>query len=141
MIEQKELKVKVEATDAAVTAFAGASALVQVAYQMGLLCDLDRLPGMKKRRRGFSPGASVLDLMLLSCLGGECIDDLAVLRADRSSINISRSIPQDFSHLDEFSASATPPMLKFVIQVSRLWFPVVMILLRRSSDLRSSAHH
>jgi len=83
MIEQRELKVKVDETDAAVTAFGGASALVQVAHQTGLLCGLDRLPGLKKRRRGFSPGTSVLDLMLLSCLGGECIDDLAVLRADR----------------------------------------------------------
>jgi len=82
MIHQQELKVKVGETDVAVTGFAGLSALVGVGHQTGLVRDLDRLVRVKRRRRGYSPGASVLDLMLLLSAGGECIDDLEVLRSD-----------------------------------------------------------
>jgi hypothetical protein len=83
MIRQKPIQVKIKESDAAVTGFAGAAALVQVAHQTGLLAELDRRLPLKQRRRGLSPGTSVLDLMLLSCAGGECIDDLEVLRSDR----------------------------------------------------------
>jgi len=83
MIRQDELKIKLVETKSAVTGFGGASALVTVANQTGMLDALDRGLNLKRRRRGYSPSASVMDLMLLMCAGGECIDDLAVLREDR----------------------------------------------------------
>ena len=84
MIRQDELKVKVGETKSAVTGFGGVSALVGVAYQTGMVDALDsRLQQVKRRCRGYAPSASVVDLMLLLCAGGECIDDLAVLREDR----------------------------------------------------------
>ena len=90
MIHQQELKVKVGETDAAVTGFAGLSAVVRVAHQTGLVRDLDRLVRVKRRRRGYSPGASALDLMLLLSAGGECIEDLEVLRSDRGLSRLLR---------------------------------------------------
>jgi hypothetical protein len=54
-----------------------------VAQQTGLIKDIEQLVGVKRRRRGYSSGASALDLMLLLSGGGECIDDLEVLRKDK----------------------------------------------------------
>jgi len=82
MIRQARVRVKVEETDAAVTGLAGIPALVNLAHEMGLFKDVDALVPAKERDRGYAPSASVLDLMLIPCAGGECIDDLAVLRAD-----------------------------------------------------------
>jgi hypothetical protein len=83
MIVQPPLQVKLKESDVPMTSFAGAGVLVQVAHQTGLLAELDRHLPLKQRRRGLSAGTSVLDLMLLSCAGGECIDDLEVLRSDQ----------------------------------------------------------
>lgn len=82
MIEQARIRVKVEETEAAVTGLGGMPALVNLAHEMGLLRDVDELLPPKERERGYAPSASVLDLMLIPYAGGECIDDLAVLRAD-----------------------------------------------------------
>ena len=90
MIHQEELKIKVGETDVAVTGFAGLCALVRVAHQTGLVRDLDRLVRVKRRRRGYSPGASALDLMLLLSAGGECMDDLEVLRSDKGLSRLLR---------------------------------------------------
>jgi len=83
MIRQSELRFKVGETDAALTGFGGAAALVNLAHDTGMLADLDRCVELKQRRRGFACSASVTDLMLLMCSGGQCIDDLEVLRQDK----------------------------------------------------------
>ena len=83
MIRQAKIRVKVEETDAAVTGLAGVPALVNLAHEMGLFKDVDAFVPPKERDRGYAPSASVLDLMLIPCAGGECIDDLGVLRADQ----------------------------------------------------------
>jgi len=83
MIRQARIGVKVEETDAAVTGLGGVPSLVNLAQEMGLFKDVDALLPSKERDRGYAPSASVLDLMLIPCAGGECIDDLAVLRADQ----------------------------------------------------------
>jgi len=83
MIRQRELKIKVEASELAVSGFGGLSTVVQVAQHSGMLAQLaEGLRGLKRRKRGYCPSTAVLDLMLLLCAGGECIDDLKVLRAD-----------------------------------------------------------
>ena len=83
MIRQARIGVKVEETDAAVTGLGGMPALVNLAHETGLLRDLDALLPAKERRRGYTPSTAAFDLMLIPFSGGECIDDLAVLRADQ----------------------------------------------------------
>ena len=83
MIRQERIRVKVEETDATVTGLGGVPVLVNLAHEMGLFKDVDALLPPKERDRGYSPSASVFDLMLIPYAGGECIDDLAVLRADQ----------------------------------------------------------
>jgi len=58
-------------------------ALVNFGLETGLLRDLDALWPAKERRRGYTPATAAFDLMLIPFSGGECIDDLAVLRADQ----------------------------------------------------------
>ena len=82
MIHQRAISVKVGKTDAAVTNFPGAVPLANLAHRLGVLDDLDALLPRKERARGFSNSASVFDLMCIPWSGGECIDDLAQLRAD-----------------------------------------------------------
>lgn len=82
MIRQARVGVKVGETDAAVTGLAGVPVVVNLAHEMGLFTDVDALLPAKERDRGYSGSASVFDLMLIPLAGGECIDDLAVLRAD-----------------------------------------------------------
>lgn len=83
MIRQSRVAVKVAETEAAVTGLGGVPGLVNLAHEMGLFKDVDALLPPKERNRGYSAGASVFDLMLVPLAGGECIDDLAVLRADQ----------------------------------------------------------
>jgi hypothetical protein len=83
MIRQARIGVKVEETEAAVTGLGGIPVLVNLAHETGLLRDLDALLPAKERRRGYTPATAVFDLMLIPFSGGECIDDLAVLRADQ----------------------------------------------------------
>ena len=82
MIRQRRIGVKVEETDAAVTGLGGVPVLVNVADAMGLFEDIDGLLPPKERARGYARSASVFDLMLIPYVGGGCIDDLDVLRAD-----------------------------------------------------------
>ena len=82
MIRQVRI-VEVEGTAAAVTGLAGVPVLVNLAHTMGLFKDVDTLLPPKERERGYSPSVAVFDLMLTPFSGGECIDDLAVLRADQ----------------------------------------------------------
>jgi hypothetical protein len=83
MIRQARVGVKVEETDAAVTGLGGVPGLVNLAHELGLFKDVDALLPPKERDRGYCASASVFDLMLIPLAGGECIDDLAVLRADQ----------------------------------------------------------
>lgn len=83
MIRQSRVAVKVAETDAAATGLGGVPGLVNLGHEMGLFKDTDALLPPKERNRGYSASASVFDLMLIPLAGGECIDDLAVLRADQ----------------------------------------------------------
>jgi hypothetical protein len=66
-----------------VTAHAGVSLLVETARRSGVIAAADRaLPG-KKNPKGLTQGQTVESLVLLSAIGGECLDDLEKLRADQ----------------------------------------------------------
>ena len=66
-----------------VTAHAGVALLVETGRRSGVMATADRvLPG-KRNPKGLSHGQMVESLVVLSALGGECVDDLQKLREDR----------------------------------------------------------
>lgn len=84
MIQQELIRMKVVEGDDSVTGFAGSVALCRHGFSTGLFTDMERHLGwVKSRRRGRSISSMLFDLILLPCAGGECIDDLSALRADR----------------------------------------------------------
>ena len=65
-----------------VTAHAGASLLIEAARRGGTIAVADRvLPG-KRNPKGLSQGQMVESLVVLSALGGECVDDFESPRKD-----------------------------------------------------------
>ena len=64
------------------TAFPGVVPLANLAQALGLFEDLDALLPERERDRGFAHSAAVFDLMCIPLSGGQCLDDLAQLRAD-----------------------------------------------------------
>src|SRR4030067_311195 len=64
------------------TAWAGASLLVDLYRQMGMSEAADRVLPAKRSSKGLKHGQMVESFVLLSALGGECIDDMKRLRDD-----------------------------------------------------------
>jgi hypothetical protein len=58
------------------------SLVALVGERLGVWDDIDRLVRLKKRRRGHRPSEAVMDMTLLMASGGECLDDLEMLRTD-----------------------------------------------------------
>jgi hypothetical protein len=104
MILQDAISVQVGETNAEVTNFPGVVPLANLAADLGLLGDLDRLLPQKERDRGFGNSASVFDLMTIPLAGGQCIDDLAQLRMDKGLTRLlgrqvmAPSTAHDFLH-------------------------------------------
>jgi hypothetical protein len=66
-----------------VTAHAGVALLVEVGRRSGVIATADRVLPAKKNPKGLTQGQLVESLVLLSALGGECLDDLQNLRQDQ----------------------------------------------------------
>lgn len=66
-----------------VTAHAGVSLLVETGRRSGVIAAADRTLPTKKNPKGLTQGQMVESLVLLSALGGECLDDLQKLRQDQ----------------------------------------------------------
>ena len=104
MILQDGISVQLGETDSEVTNFPGVVPLANLASELGLLGDLDRLLPAKERKRGFGNSASVFDLMSIPMAGGQCIDDLAQLRTDKGLTRLlgrqvmAPSTAHDFLH-------------------------------------------
>jgi len=64
------------------TPWAGASLLVDLYRQLGIGEAAERVSPAKKSSKGLRPGQMVESFVLLSALGGECIDDMKRLRED-----------------------------------------------------------
>jgi len=64
------------------TAFAGASLLVDLMRQLGMSEAAARVLPPKRSSKGLTHGQMVESFVLLSALGGECIDDMKRLRQD-----------------------------------------------------------
>jgi len=66
-----------------VTGHAGASLMVELVRRSGVLAVADRVLPAKKNPKGLSQGQMVESVVVHSTLGGECMDDMQVLRQDR----------------------------------------------------------
>jgi len=65
------------------TAHAGVSLLVEAVRRSGVIATADRVLPAKKNPKGLTQGQMVESLVVLSALGGECLDDLQMLRQDQ----------------------------------------------------------
>ena len=74
--------VHVGTTNLHITGHAGAVLLRQAAKAVGLLQAIDQHLRLKKRARGLSEAQFVLGMAEAVALGADCLDDLAVARAD-----------------------------------------------------------
>jgi hypothetical protein len=66
-----------------VTAHAGVALLVETGRRSGVISAADRVMPAKRNPKGLAQGQMVESLVLLSALGGECLDDLQELREDQ----------------------------------------------------------
>lgn len=67
----------------AVTPHAGSALLIDLGRRSGVIEAAERHLPAKRSMKGLGQGQFVESLVLLSALGGECLDDLARLRGDR----------------------------------------------------------
>jgi Transposase DDE domain group 1 len=73
--------VQIAASRQQLTAYAGLVLVRELAGRLGVGELLDRVT-VKKRDRGYSPSEAILGLCETLIAGGECLDDVALLRAD-----------------------------------------------------------
>jgi len=65
------------------TAHAGVGLLVEALRRSGVVATTERVLPAKRNPKGLTQGQMVESLVVLSALGGECLDDLEVLREDQ----------------------------------------------------------
>jgi hypothetical protein len=70
------------------TAWSGVSLLIDLYRKLDLIELGDRVLPTKKSTKGLLPGQTVESFVLLSALGGECIDDMQGLRKDEGLVAI-----------------------------------------------------
>jgi len=76
-----------------VTPRAGLAAVAEAARAMGLPEVVEREVRLKRRERGYSEWEFIESFVLLLCGGGECVDDLGVLRSDSA---LSKLVGHEF---------------------------------------------
>jgi hypothetical protein len=82
------VSVRVGTTDRAITAFGGAELLREAARAVGLAPALDNCLQLKRRARGLSDTEFVVSMAESIALGANCLDDLAVTRADAAQAEL-----------------------------------------------------
>ncbi|MFW0859189.1 MAG: hypothetical protein AAGB97_03280 [Dehalococcoidia bacterium] len=65
------------------TAWAGTSLLIEIGRKCGAMETAERVLPPKKLDKGLTQGQMVESFVLLSALGGDCIDDMEQLRWDK----------------------------------------------------------
>lgn len=65
-----------------VTAHGGVGLLVETGRRSGVMGKADRVLAVKRNPKGLGSGQMVESFVLLSALGGECVDDFETLRSD-----------------------------------------------------------
>jgi hypothetical protein len=107
--------VQVAPSSQQITAHAGLVLVRELAEALGLPELLDRIT-VKRRRRGYSPAQAILALCETLIAGGECLDDLALLRADAAQEQLRGHGLPDPTTLGRFLARFT---LGHVAQLNR----------------------
>ena len=82
-VAKRPALVRVAASSQQITAYAGLVLVRELWDQLGLSGLLEAVT-VKRRRRGYSPAQAVLALVETLIVGGECLDDAALLRGDRA---------------------------------------------------------
>lgn len=80
-VTERSALVQVAASSQQITSHAGLVLVRELAGRLGVGELLDRVT-VKKRQRGYSPAQSILGLCETLIAGGECLDDVALLRGD-----------------------------------------------------------
>src|SRR5436309_7208691 len=80
-VTERSVLVRVAASTQQLTAHAGLVLVRELAGRLGVGELLDRVT-VKKRSRGYSPSQAILGLCETLIAGGECLDDIALLRGD-----------------------------------------------------------
>ena len=65
-----------------VTAHGGVVLLIETGRRSGVIGKADRVLPSKRNPKGLGQGQMVESFVILSALGGECVDDFQTLRAD-----------------------------------------------------------
>lgn len=82
------MSVRVGTTDRAITAFGGAELLREAARAVGLCDVLEECLRLKERARGLSDEQFVMGMAESIALGADCLDELAVNRADAAQADL-----------------------------------------------------
>ena len=80
-VTERSALVRVAASTQQLTSDAGLVLVRELAARLGVRELLDRVT-VKKRRRGYSPAEAILGLCEMLVVGGECLDDVGLLRED-----------------------------------------------------------
>ena len=80
-VTERSALVQIAASSQQITAHAGLVLVRELAGRLGVAELLDRVT-VKKRKRGYSPSQAMLALCETLVAGGDCLDDVALLRAD-----------------------------------------------------------
>jgi Transposase DDE domain group 1 len=80
-VTERSALVRVAASSQQLTAHAGLVLVRELAGRLGIAELLDCV-SVKKRNRGYSPSQAILGLSETLIAGGECLDDIALLRGD-----------------------------------------------------------
>jgi len=82
MITQNGCRLKVEKSSQHLTSFAGLPLLCELADRAGIIRQLDSIPRLFERTRGFCISDYIMGLALTLIAGGEGLDDSRLLRGD-----------------------------------------------------------
>ncbi len=66
-----------------VTAYSGVGLLVETGRRSGVMGKADKVMPQKRNPKGLGQGQMIESFVVLSALGGECLDDFQKLRTDR----------------------------------------------------------
>jgi hypothetical protein len=79
--------------DATLTSHAGLPLVVEMMRALGVSDEVDRTLAIRRRNSGATDAQKVEALVLLMAAGGECIDDIQVLRADKGLQRLVGELP------------------------------------------------
>ena len=79
--------------DASLTAHAGLPLVLETVRALGLSDGLNGALGIRRRNSGATDAQKVEALVLLMAAGGECVDDIEVLRADKGLTRLVGGLP------------------------------------------------